>query len=211
MLGSEHEEHKEGCERRKRCRDQVEAVGMPSWHSRFQSRSSLDPARGTTGERQSGPGEPNLPVYHVSACKPADRADDTREMNECLFERAPQPPVVTSPRAPATRKLAAAHQQATVTSSAADTSAPVCTVQPEAAALQSYSTGIPAATTSPHVFKGDPLTDFVRASGAAVNNVVQVVSDALCVPSSRFLRRKWAKQAKTRRTRRVMALIARHT
>ena len=147
MLGSEHEEHKEGCERRKRCRDQVEAVGMPSWHSRFQSRSSLDPARGTTGERQSGPGEPNLPVYHVSACKPADRADDTREMNECLFERAPQPPVtprvVTCPRAPATRKLAAAHQQATVTSSAADTSAPV---QPAAAALQSYSTGIPAAT-----------------------------------------------------------------
>ena len=170
MLGSEHEEHKEGCERRKRCRDQVEAVGMPSWHSRSQSRSSLDPARGTPGERQSGPGEPNLPVYHVSACKPADRADDTREMNECLFERAPQPPVVTSPRAPATRKLAAAHQQATVTSSAADTSAPV---QPAAAALQSYSTGIPAATTSPHVSKGDPLTDFVRASGAAVNNVVQ--------------------------------------
>ena len=208
MLGSEHEEHKEGCERRKRCRDQVEAVGMPSWHSRSQSRSSLDPARGTTGERQSGPGEPNLPVYHVSACKPADRADDTREMNECLFERAPQPPVVTSPRAPATRKPAAAHQQATVTSSAADTSAPV---QPAAAALQSYSTGIPAATTSPHVSKGDPLTDFVRASGAAVNNVVQVVSDALCVPSCRFLRRKWAKQAKTRRTRRVMALIARHT
>ena len=172
------------------------AIGMPSWHSRSQSRSSLDPARGTTGERQSGPG---LPVYHVSACKPADRAD-AREMDEFLSERAPQPPVAPSSRVPAASKLEE-ENQATVKSSAADTSA-------TAAAAQSYSTGTTAAT-SPHVSKGDPLTDFVRVTGAAVNNVVQAVSDALCVPSSRFLRRKWAKQARTRRTRRVMALIAR--